>query len=207
MEYEFKDSWSGDKDNFVCRRCKIIEKTNTPEFKEAARLRSLKLFEDTNIKERLSQTAHLNNIRNSEKISESLKKHYEIDDNRKINSENIKTKWKDPKYRRKISESIKEKWKEPNYRGKMDAINDSKRRKSPFDKMIEKSGLNYEHNFYLGTCNFEYCIEGKYLLDSDMTEYKKEYVNHFFNGRYVIVTNIEDLISLIAEKQGPCHKQ
>jgi hypothetical protein len=156
--YKFNDRWfeRNSADNYICRICKIKKTTRSKEFRKESQKRSKEKLSSPNIKSRMSQKAIINNIKNSEKISESLKKYFENQENKE-----------------KISEEIKNRWKNPEYKGKIIGS-----RIKFLNKKIK--GLNIEHqcDFTIGQYTFDAFINEKYLYDSKYSKEKALFVEH-----------------------------
>jgi hypothetical protein len=173
--YKFNDRWfeRNSTDNYICRICKIKKTTRSKEFRKESQKRSKEKLSSPNIKSRMSQKAIINNIKNSEKISESLKKYFENQENKEKISEEIKNRWKNPEYKEKMSEEIKNRWKNPEYKGKIIGS-----RIKFLNKKIK--GLNIEHqcDFTIGPYTFDAFINEKYLYDSKYSKEKALFVEH-----------------------------
>lgn len=176
-EYKFGEKWFDKHDikTFVCRTCKIKKTTKSNNFRKQASIKSKEILSDHNIKSRMSQIATINNIKNSEKISESLKTLFK---NQKLKDQlgkEIKNRWKNPNYRNKICNSIKLKWTDPNYRGRVLGSRvklNKKSLKNQYDNCID--------NFNVGAYTFDAFINEKYLYDKKFSKEKALYIEHNF---------------------------
>jgi hypothetical protein len=195
--YEFKRCSS--KNDFVCRTCKIKQKTQSEEFKTRAKIRSLAKLQDKDIKEKMSIKASLNNVENAEKISESLKKHFKDNGTSKI-SKALKERWQDPDYKKKMSETSKDNWQSTEYRSKViNSLIMSDLRKSLNDKdhqqikeWLELQEYEFEENHFLGYYDFNFIIDGWIILDLKSDNERKLFIEHYFS-EYKYITEVDDL--------------
>lgn len=176
-KYEFGEKWfeKHDKLNFICRTCKIKETTRSDDFKKSASLKSKKILANDDIKLKMSQKAMISNFKNSEKISESLKKHFECNGTDAIKKE-IKNRWSNKDYRDKISKSTKKQWENPEYRGKILGSRASLNKK----RKISLKNHKITNNFTIGIYTFDALIDDIYLYDKIPSQEKKLFVEHNF---------------------------
>jgi hypothetical protein len=194
-EYEFSDKWfkKHDPSKFICRICKIKKTTQSKEFRQKSSEKSKKALSNKNIKDKMSQIATLNNIKNSDKISKSLKKFYSEKKNIEKLKHTIKNRWKNDNYKQKVSNKIEEKWKNPLYRGKiLGSRTHLYDKKQIIIERLKYLGYNYKENFSLMIYKFEFLINGIYLYDQKINEEKKIFVNHHFK-KYVYIDNLDDI--------------
>lgn len=199
--YEFKDKWAkkNDPGNFICRTCKIKQKTQSEEFKTRAKIRSLAKLQDEDVKEKMSIKASLNNIKNAEKIGKSLKKHFKENGTSKI-SEALKERWQDPDYRAKMSEASKDNWQSTEYRSKViNSLIMSDLKKSLNNKdhqqikeWLELQEYEFEENYFLGYYDFDFVIDGWIILDLKSNNERKLFIEHYFS-EYKYITEVDDL--------------
>lgn len=183
-DYDFSAKWfkRNNPEVFICRICKIKKTTQSENFRKTASDRSKEVLSDENIKNRMSQIATLNNLRNSDKISQSLKEHFSNDGNKQKVKDSVKRKWQDPEYAKSVSDGIKKKWKEPDYRGKVLGSRANIRKKSSnLTKKLDDLNLLYEKNFCVGIYEFELLINGIYLYDNHLNLEKKLFIEHYFS--------------------------
>lgn len=182
-DYEFGEKWFDKHDVklFVCRICKIKKTTRKNNFRKQSSIRSKEILSNNNIKSRMSQIAIMNNIKNSEKISKSIKDLFKNPTTIDKLKKEIKNRWKNEEYKTKISKAIKLKWTDPNYRGKILGsrmkINKNSL-KNMFDECIE--------NFNIGVYKFDAFINDKYLYDKKFSKEKDIFVKHnLINLKYI----------------------
>jgi len=192
--YEFSDKWfeNNNVESFVCRKCKIKETTRSNEFRNNASAKSKEVLSNHDVKSRMSQKAIINNIRNSDKISESLKKHFrENPDKLRQISKEVSERWKDPEYKLKISEAVEKSWRDPEYRGKILGSRTKLSKRSRFFKNSLR-GLNYEEQFTIGPYTFDIMIENKYLYDQKHSKEKELFVRHNLKN-FVYISNLAEV--------------
>lgn len=194
-EYKYSERWF--KTNIIedwkCRKCKIKEKTRSPEFIAEACARSKAALSDPNVKARMSQMATLNNIKNAEKISESLKKYFKCPDAREKVSLNSLNNWRKAGYRKAVSDGLSNKWQDPEYSGKV--LGSREHIRGSNVKLLKKLtdlGLDHEVNFILSLYEFDALIFGKCLYDENPSEEKRLFVEHYF-PEYTYVCDLEKL--------------
>lgn len=203
--YHFKKRWFNTHNHleFICRKCKVIKATTSEQFKEKQRRQSILKLSLESVKNLMSTKAVINNMKNAEKISKSLKKHFKSAIARKEDSQNIATKWKDNDFKSKISMAIKLKWKDPLYRNKIlgnRVLKSIKRsfKKNPKDHqkiktILDNNNTKYQEYFDIHIYKFNFFIDGKYLLDLDYSKEKEEFVNHYFKGKYVYINSLKQI--------------
>jgi hypothetical protein len=196
--YEFLPRWAikNDINDFVCRLCKIKNTTQSNKFKNESRDRSLKSLSDEVVKSKMSIIATINNAKNAEKISKSLRKYYQSSKNKSDNSNRVKKLWGLKNYRNKISGRIKGKWLDNDYRLKVLTSKDKKDINVIFNNKdhnslklkLNKLGIIFEENFFLGIHKFDFLIDNKILIDLDNNSDKKLFIEHYFK-QYKYKTN------------------
>lgn len=190
FEYEFLERWlvKNDPNKFVCRNCKIKKTTQSKKFKEESRNRSVENLSSELVKSKMSMIATINNAKNADKISKSLRKFYQDTKNKSDNSDRIRKLWKSKNYRNKITDKIKGKWLDDNYRIRVLSSKDKKEMGMKFGskdhnelrKRIQKSGAKYEENYFIGVYRFDFLIDDKILIDLEDNADKKLFVEHYF---------------------------
>ena len=189
-EYEFLARWfiKNDPKKFVCRNCKIKKTTQSNKFKKESRDRSIENLANEAVKSKMSIIATINNSKNAEKISKSLRKFYQSSKNKSDNSDRIKELWKTKHYRDKITDQIKNKWQDNDYRVKVLASKDKKeinlkfgsKDHNNFKNKLLKLKLSFEENYYLGTYMFDFFVDNKILIDIEIDNEKKLFIEHYF---------------------------
>lgn len=197
-EFEFQELWfkKNNKEEFVCRNCKIRIRTQSDTFKRKQSARSKVALSDPNIKERMSQRATLSNIKNADKISKSVKKHYEDYDNLQKAKKRSQERWQDPEYRKTVSNGLKEKWQDPEYRGKvLGSRAHYKKRNSKLEQDLSKKGLKFIPNYTISHYEFDAFINGKYLYDKQPSNEKRLFIEHYFTD-LVYISDLELALKL-----------
>jgi hypothetical protein len=174
-KYEFLQRWltKNDPKKFICRNCKIKKTTQSNKFKEESRNRSIELLSDDAVKSKMSLIATINNSKNADKISKSLRKFYQNSKNKSENSDRITKLWKSKNYRKKISDKIKGKWLEDDYRIKVLTSKDRKEVNTKFStkdhnelkKKLIASNIKFEENFFISIYQFNFLINDEILVD------------------------------------------
>ena len=195
--YKFSNRWfkTNNPSEFICRKCKIIKTTRSKKFKEESSTRSKQKLSQQHTKSIMSQRAILSNIKNSDKISKSLREYYKNTKNKNKISENVKALWKNEQYISLIKEAIRQKWKDPIYRGNVlgSRVRITKKNKSLIKKLND---LNYKYtlNYFIGTTKFDVLINNKYLYDIEHNKSKKLFINHYFNEKYEYINDLTEVL-------------
>jgi hypothetical protein len=189
-EYEFLNRWlsRNDPKKFICRNCKIKKTTQSKKFKHESKERSLEKLASSVVKSKMSMIATINNAKNADKISKSLRKFYQDSKNKSDNSNRVKKLWKSKNYREDISNKIKNKWLDDDYRIKVLTAKDKKEMNLKFGtrdhndlkKKLTNNNIRFEENYYLGIHKFNFFINNKILIDLEENDDKKLFVEHYF---------------------------
>lgn len=129
----------------------------------------------------MSQKAILNNIKNADQISKSVKKYYSNHDNLQKAKQRSKNNWLNSNYRKMVSEGLKEKWRDPKYRGKV--LGSRVRLHQKNNKLKNKlSKLNIEHiiGHAVPPYEFDALIKNKYLFDYNYSKEKELFIEHYY---------------------------
>jgi hypothetical protein len=180
----------------MCRNCKIKNTTQSKKFKQESKERSLEKLANSAVRSKMSMIATINNAKNAERISNSLRKFYQNSKNKSDNSNRVKKLWKSKNYREDISNKIKNKWLDDDYRIRVLTSKDKKEMNLKFgtrdhndlkNKLI-KTKTKFEENYYLGIHKFNFFINNKILIDLEENDDKKLFVEHYFK-QYIYQTN------------------
>lgn len=194
-DYEFKEAWfkKNDPEKFVCRKCKIKIRTQSSTYKKQQKLKSKKALANKNTKERMSQIATLNNIKNADKISIGLKKYFSDHKNRQKAKKISQKKWQDPSFKKTISDKLKLKWQDPEYRGKVlgSRVRYKKRNTKLYSQLSELK-KPFIIGYTLAAYEFDALINEIYLYDSKPSTEKRLFIEHYFSN-LVYIDNLDSI--------------
>jgi hypothetical protein len=180
-KFSFSKKWRGNPKNYICRTCKIKATTKSSQFKSKQSEISKRILSDPLIKRKMSNKAIINNIKNSDKISKSLKQHFYNPKAKEAVRASTKKLWEGKEFKNKISNSMKKRWKDPEYRGKIFGSRVRlKKKQIAIAKILNSLKLSYEPNYILTLYEFDFFIENKILFDEKYSEEKDLFIKHYF---------------------------